>query len=235
MSDDLSETVECAEPAEVAEIPEETPVKSSLPITRPLAEGNELPPDSASASPPQKSFLHIGCGTAGPERLPAVFRGEAWREIRLDIDPAVRPDIVASSADMSTVADASVDAVWSSHNLEHLEAHEAPLALQEMYRVLKADGFALITLPDLQAVAQLVAMGRLCETVYQSPMGPITALDMLYGHRKSLAAGNRFMAHRNGFDAKSLGESLLAAGFKEVRVRAGTCYDLWAYALKTVL
>ena len=186
---------------------------------------------SAEASP-GKTFLHVGCGTSGPERLPAAFRGPEWREIRLDIDPAVRPDIVASSADLGAVPDASMDAVWSSHNLEHLEAHEAPLALREMYRVLKAKGFALITLPDLQAVARLAAAGRLTEPVYESPVGPITALDMLYGHRASLAAGNRYMAHRTGFDAKHLGESLLAAGFQEVRVRTGSCYDLWACAFK---
>ena len=35
--------------------------------------------------------------------------------------------------DMSMVDSAAVDAVWSSHNLEHLYAHEVPVALGEFH------------------------------------------------------------------------------------------------------
>lgn len=184
-------------------------------------------------TPETRAFLHVGCGSPNRKRLPAIFRDQPWREIRLDINPAVAPDIVSSSADLSALEDECVHAVWSSHNLEHLEPHDVPHALREMHRVLTPDGFALITLPDIEAVAQLVVEGRLTETAYESPLGPITALDMLFGHRGSLAAGNGYMAHRTGFDAKHLAESLLEAGFAEVRVRKGQCFDLWAYAYKT--
>jgi predicted SAM-dependent methyltransferase len=51
------------------------------------------------------------------------------QELRLDIDASVAPDIVATMTDMSRVADASVDAVFSSHNIEHLDPHEVPVAL----------------------------------------------------------------------------------------------------------
>jgi hypothetical protein len=47
--------------------------------------------------------------------------------LRLDIDKNVNPDIVGTMLDMSAVADASVDAVFSSHNIEHLYPHEAPI------------------------------------------------------------------------------------------------------------
>lgn len=80
--------------------------------------------------------------------------------------------------------------------------------------MLKPDGFALMTVPDLQQVAA----DRLTEPVYMSPMGPITPLDMLYGHDASLARGNGFMGHRGGFTARSLEVALLAAGFPVVRV-----------------
>ena len=181
--------------------------------------------------PGPKALLHIGCGTAPRSRLPECFKTREWQEIRLDINPAVKPDIIASLTDMSVVPSASADAVWSSHNLEHLEGFEVAGALAEIRRVLKPGGFALITLPDLQRIAQLIAEGRGEEVMYTSPAGPITPLDMLFGHQASLARGNRYMGHRTGFTAERLGKTLTEAGFEEVRVLKGKSFDLWAVAV----
>lgn len=182
-----------------------------------------------------RTVLHVGCGAPAPGKLPAAFFPDgAWREIRLDIDPAVQPDIVASITDMEAVASGSVDAVWSSHNVEHLYPHEVPLAFAEFRRVLKPDGFALITLPDLQQVAELVAQDRLAEPAYVSPMGAITPLDILYGHRASLAQGNAFMGHRTGFTARTLEAALSGAGFPVVRVMRDGHFALWATAWRGV-
>src|SRR5580693_1430150 len=93
--------------------------------------------------------LHVGCGPADGQSLHQSFRGPEWREIRVDLDPDVKPDLVASITDLKPIADGSVDAVWSSHNLEHLSAHEVPVALGEFFRVLAPAGVVLITLPDL--------------------------------------------------------------------------------------
>ncbi|HYE51118.1 MAG TPA: methyltransferase domain-containing protein [Azospirillaceae bacterium] len=180
-----------------------------------------------------RTVLHVGCGVANPAKLHPAFRGEDWKEVRLDIDPGVRPDIVASMTDMSAVPDASMDGLFSSHNIEHLYPHEVPVALAEFRRVLKPTGFALITLPDLQAIAQLVAEDKLEEPAYVSPAGPISPLDMMYGYRPALARGNLFMAHRTGFTARTLGQHLVQAGFGEVRLAKGGNFDLWAQAFVT--
>lgn len=181
--------------------------------------------------PGKKDVLHVGCGSSPPERLPECFRTADWREIRLDIDPKVKPHIVASLTDMTAVPSRSVDAVWSSHSLEHLENFEVPLALAEIRRVLKNGGFALITLPDLAIVTRLVAQGKGDDVLYTSPAGPITPLDMLFGHQASIARGNHYMAHRTGFTADRLRNKLAEAGFQEVRVLPGRSYDLWAVAV----
>jgi SAM-dependent methyltransferase len=117
------------------------------------------PDDRAHAA--EKKLLHVGCGPANPGKLPVLFRGSDWREVRLDIDAACKPDIVASMTSMSDVETGSYDAVFSSHNLEHLYPHEVSLALKEFHRVLASDGFALIALPGLQSVAELVAQDKL--------------------------------------------------------------------------
>jgi len=181
---------------------------------------------------PSKTVLNVGCGYPLRQKLHRHFHGPEWREIRLDLDPAVQPDIVCSITDISPVAADWVDAVWSSHNLEHLQRHEVPLALAEFLRVLKPHGLLLLTLPDLQQVARLVAEDRLEESAYVSQSGPITPLDMIFGHTASLARGNQFMAHRTGFTARSLHKLLIEAGFVEVSLRQGTSFDLWATGYK---
>jgi SAM-dependent methyltransferase len=188
-----------------------------------------------TAVPAARRVLHVGCGVADPRKLPPEwFPMTAWREVRLDIDPAVRPDIVASITDMAVVPAGSFDAVWSSHNVEHLYPHEVLLALTEFRRVLKPDGFLLLTLPDLQQVAALVAEDRLTDTAYVSPAGPITPFDMLYGFRGALAQGNAFMGHRCGFTARTLEAALIAAGFPLVRVIRDSSFALWATAYLAV-
>lgn len=184
-----------------------------------------------------KQFLHVGCGPKHKDRTTRGFNTPEWHELRLDIDEGVAPDIVGTMTDMSAVADASVDAVFSSHNIEHLYPHEVPVALKEFLRVLKPDGFVVITCPDLQSVCALIAEDKLTEAAYTSPAGPIAPLDILYGHRPPMARGNLYMAHRCGFTQKVLTGTLQAAGFATVASmrRGHPCYDLYAVATKSAM
>jgi hypothetical protein len=103
-----------------------------------------------------------------------------------------------------------------------------------MCRVMKPSGFAFIKVPDLQEVARHVADGKLDDTLYISPMGPIAPLDILFGHRSSLEAGNAFMAHRTGFTGGTLGAALINAGFAAALVqRDPSAFCLDAVAFRT--
>lgn len=168
-----------------------------------------------------KKYLHVGCGASNQSRLLNIFPEAEWQEVRLDIDPSVKPDIVASMTDMSVVETQSFDALFSSHNLEHLYPHEVAVALSEFYRVLNVGGMAIIRVPNIQDVAEEVAKGNLEGVLYESPAGPIAAIDILYGHRRSMAAGNLFMAHKTAFVPRSLGEAMVSVGFIDVTVRKG--------------
>ena len=180
-----------------------------------------------------KRLLHVGCGPNTKAGLKG-FAGAEWQEIRLDIDPGVAPDIEGTLTDLGRVESGSIDALYSSHNLEHLYAHEVPVALREFHRVLRDDGIAIITCPDLQSIGAALAKDLLLEPLYQSAQGPISAIDMLYGHRALLAAGNAFMAHRCGFTYSVLQKVLFEAGFRHAYGgRREQAYDLWVVAFKS--
>ncbi|HEY5798987.1 MAG TPA: class I SAM-dependent methyltransferase [Burkholderiaceae bacterium] len=176
--------------------------------------------------------MHIGCGPSRKAQTTRGFNQDGWDEIRFDIDPSVEPDIVGTMTDMSGVADASVDAIFSSHNIEHLYPHEVPGALQEFRRVLRPNGFLILTCPDLQSVCALIAEGNLLGTAYESPAGPISPIDILYGHRQALAKGNLYMAHRSGFTEPVLAEVVQHCGFpRTASTRRGyPSFDLWLVA-----
>ena len=180
----------------------------------------------------ERTLLHVGCGPQRKAQTTPAFNTPAWRELRLDIDPSVEPDIIGTMTDMSAVADGSVDAIFSSHNIEHLYPFEVPVALREFRRVLKPDGFAVITCPDLQSVAEIIAADKLLETIYESPLGPISAIDIVYGHRRAMADGNLYMAHRCGFTVRALVGLLNEMGFANVAGRRRPAHlDLWALAM----
>ena len=193
--------------------------------------GEKLGPEIVPSAPvARKTVLHIGCGQASIRQLPPYFH-KGWKEIRLDIDPTARPDIVATALDMSAVSSSSMDAVYSSHMLEHLYAHELTIALAEMKRVLKPDGILVATVPDLQTVAELIVADTLLDTAYESPAGPITPYDMVYGHRGFIESGKVYMAHRGGFTLSTLIDAIKRAGFEAVTgKRRKSVYDLWVLA-----
>ncbi len=186
----------------------------------------------ASLTPP-RVLLHLGCGPKDKSFLPAPLNGPDWREIRVDLDPAHRPDVVASITHVPVLADGCADAIWCAHCLEHLYAHETPAVLAESRRLLKPGGRLMLVVPDAAVAAALVAEDRAEEIIYQSPAGPVTAIDMLYGFGPALAGGRLAMAHRTCFTSARLHRQLVEAGFAAVEVaRRRSAYELFAQAQK---
>lgn len=184
--------------------------------------------DDGTPGPP-RAVLNVGAGPRSNSGLPRCFRAPDWTEVRLDLDERVEPDVIGTVTDLhSHFGGAAFDAIWCSHNLEHIHDHEVRLALGEFRRVLKPDGFAVVTCPDLEAVAESLLAVGLDGKAYDAPVGPITVHDIIFGHGGSIAGGNDFMAHRTGFTQDRLGAKATEAGFGGVRVGRGGAYDLWA-------
>lgn len=153
----------------------------------------------------QRTILHAGCGG---ENLPWWLKevGIEGREVKLDADEMVKPDIVASIDNLGDIG--PYDAVFCCHCLEHLHWHNAMKALHEFIRVLQPGGAVLIEVPNLE-------MAKPDNTVvYTTGDGlEVTGLDMYFGHRE-FSYSNPWMMHRCGFVQSTLLEALESAGFK---------------------
>jgi SAM-dependent methyltransferase len=169
--------------------------------------------------------LHAGCGS---RQVHSSFT--TYEEVRLDCDINCNPDILASIVSMPMIEEEHFDAVYCAHCLEHLYLHEVPMAIGEFHRVLKPGGLLMLQTPNLHALAGAIAEDKVEWILYQSDAGPITVLDMIFGHRASVAMGNRAMAHHSGFTPKSMLRHLERAGFELVVCKPDNALNLWATA-----
>jgi len=141
---------------------------------------------------------------------------------------------LGSITDISELESNAMDAVYSAHNIEHIFAHEVKVALKEFYRVLKEDGYLVITCPDLQILGENIANDKLNDPIFNSKSGPISPLDIIYGHRGYIAQGQIYMAHKTGFTYRTLSEVIFKSGFQMV-YGGRFNYDLWLIAFKKEL
>jgi hypothetical protein len=165
------------------------------------------------ATSQQRRLLNVG-GHSRSFPLPAAY--EQFEHILLDLDPDAGADIVLDAKELSSLEPQQFDAVYCSHNLEHVRQHEVPVVLAGFLHVLKPGGLAHIIVPDLQEL-MLVCVQQgidLDGLLYESPMGPITPLDVLYGHAGMIQhSGQDFYAHRTGFSRSTLANVVEASGF----------------------
>ena len=115
---------------------------------------------------------------------------------------------------MNEVKSGSMDAVYSSHNIEHVYPHEVEIVLKEFLRVLNNDGFVVIECHDLQSTCEAVVNDKLLEPLYESPIGPIFPIDILFGNRQQIMKGNEYMAKKVGFTYSVLNKTFAEAGFQ---------------------
>ena len=181
-----------------------------------------------------KKVLHVGCGQSRQQNMHPIFQNpKEWQEVRLDSDEAANPHVKGDISNMADVQSSSMDALYSSNNINHIYAHEVPKALKEFYRVTKPSGFVVMTVADAQAIALEVAKGRLEEPLYKSANGLVTAQDIQYGHGTTLLDGKDEMLRKTSFTAHTLGRKMLDAGFHNVKVTRDTAnYTLWVQANK---
>ena len=169
----------------------------------------------------QRRVLNVGGQSRGIQLPPAYG---TFEHVLLDLDPDVGADIVLDVRQLSSLEPQQFDAVYCSHNLEHVRQHDVPVVLAGFRHVLKPGGLAHIIVPDLQELMVVcVQQGiDLDGLLYESPMGPITPLDVLYGHGGMMAqSGQDFYAHRTGFSRRTLANVVEASGFSPMFCQQG--------------
>jgi len=138
-----------------------------------------------------KVMIHLGCG-----KIQAAGY--------VNVDLVARPHVhyVHPVAPLEMFADASADLIYASHVLEHLGLAEAPAALKEWRRVLKAGGVLRLAVPDFASLVQLYQDGKDLELIIEPLLG---------------GQDDDLNVHKSAFDEPRLRRLLLAAGFRQVR------------------
>jgi predicted SAM-dependent methyltransferase len=122
--------------------------------------------------------------------------------VNVDIRKDANPDVVDNAFTLEKFKDNSVDLIYCSHMLEHLNFKEADLAIKRWYDVLKKDGILRLAVPDVQATfAHYFYWGDL-KLLYSN----------LWGSQR-----HEFDYHKSGYDEKTLTEKLKEFGFKNIK------------------
>ena len=190
-------------------------------------------------------FLHIGCGPKRKDSTTKVFNSDSWEEVTLDIDKGVNPDILGTMTDLSMIEDSSFDAIYSSHNIEHLFLYDALVAVKEFYRILKSTGYILVVCPDIISTCEAIVEKGPLEPLYyikNKKTGEtskdlwVSGIDILYGWRRAINAENNFMAHKFGYSEKSLRLLFSQNKFKSIAsITRKSQYDINLLAFKEIV
>jgi len=179
-----------------------------------------------------RRLLHFGCG---PEAVPTVWEdydgswnlwlqhgwlGKVIKSVIRKYNGHEWPSHVRY-LDLNRplpFEDASADAIYASHVLEHLYHEDALRLLQECRRVLKGGGMLRLVLPDLENMVQ----------AYMTSPDPFAAFELnrqlLFREvrrprslwKRIYAALADFHSHKFMYDARLLAHLLAAAGFRDI-------------------
>ncbi len=178
-----------------------------------------------------RKVLNVG---GNNKNIPIPDQYSGWQHILLDIDPVGNPDIVCDARELLNLNAGEYDSIYCSHNIEHYYQHDVHKVLAGFLHLLKGDGFAYIRVPDLDALMRVVIQNNkdIDDVLYQSPAGPISARDIIYGYGVEIeSSGNDFYAHKTGFTPKSLKNILDECGFQEIFLVVGDL-EIGALAFK---
>lgn len=167
--------------------------------------------------------LNLGCGAvvadgwvnvdyavgARLRRVPVV--GALVRRLGIlntDWDPGI---IVHDLRRPLPWADATADAIYASHTLEHLDRDDGRRMIAECHRVLKPGGLLRIVVPDLKGYMTEYADGRLSATEMLYELHVLGARQLGFGKEVfSILSGS---SHRCMYDAPALTALLTDVGF----------------------
>jgi predicted SAM-dependent methyltransferase len=116
--------------------------------------------------------------------------------------------------------DGSVDVLYSSHMLEHLDRKEAVLFLKEANRVLTSKGIIRVAVPDIEKLVQAYGEHKDADVFIESTCMCASRPHTLVQRIKTLLVGARH--HQWMYDGRSLSKLLKNEGFSNpIVLKAG--------------
>ncbi|MEN9231934.1 MAG: methyltransferase domain-containing protein, partial [Thermostichus sp. DG02_5_bins_236] len=155
----------------------------------------DLPEDEPEPKPAEYIRLHIGGKEPHPD----------WKIFNIQPGPDV--DYVGNAVDLSQFPDNALEAIYTSHTLEHFNyTQELPVVLKEWHRALRLGGKLMISVPDLPT---------LCRLYLKEGIGPsqrFAIMRMMFGGQV-----DEYDFHKVGLSWEHLFVLLSQAGFRIVR------------------
>lgn len=127
---------------------------------------------------------------------------------------------------LKALPDGFFQCIYLSNVLERLYAHQRRALLAELARLVALGGEMLLSAPDAQMAASYVASGLLDEALFRSPLGDVSASDLLFGYAPPIEKGHLQAAHHSAVTARALAEDLSQAGFCSIDITR-RWLDLW--------
>ena len=158
-----------------------------------------------------------------PKMLMVMDKLGLLSETQLEfINIAMQNDISYANASKHLPhADGTVDVIYSSHMIEHLDKNEADAFLKEAFRVLRPGGILRISTPDLKKLIEEYTGSGDAEEFIQRTHLTRDKNNTIVRKVKYLLVGDRH--HQNLYDAKSLQSLLESNGFINIKeLPAGT-------------
>ena len=128
---------------------------------------------------------------------------EGWKILNIQKKPGV--DFVGDISNLDQFKDGSVDEIYASHVIEHVDQNNIEKTLKGIYRVLGKNGKIYISVPD---------MDILCKIFIDSK----STLDMKWHAMRMMFGGqtDKYDFHYFGWNYQFMNQYLKKVGFKKI-------------------
>ena len=127
---------------------------------------------------------------------------DGWKILNIQKNDGV--DFVGSISDLSQFDDNSIEEIYASHVVEHVDQKNIKKTLEGIYRVLKNDGKFYISVPDLDVLCRIFIDNKAPAKV------KFHVMRMMFGGQT-----DKFDYHYFGWNYEFLNSYLIEAGFKK--------------------
>lgn len=123
----------------------------------------------------------------------------------MKIQPGPGVDYVGDISNLTAFSDNSVDEIYASHVLEHVRQADVVQTLKGIYRILRAQGVLMLSVPDMDILCHLFINPLASQEI------KFHAMRMMFGFQTDQ---NDF--HYVGFNQQFLSSFLAQAGFGKI-------------------